>query len=315
MASKSKQSYELTLHTRSTIQQRFLRGRCQKREGTLAEEFICFTDDAAVNLALSALTGYHVNEPNEFAPTYAIGDVHGCARLLKRLLSAIRKDAEKQGTVPRVIFLGDIIDHGPDSRLAMDQVWQTLEDWPDSRLILGNHDNFLLDFMTADIIDVSRFDAWVARQGGLATLISYGLEDFDSNDAMVEYFGDAYQTHIDLLKSADRIILDRKFAFVHAGIDPSLPIEQQNTRDLMWIREPFLQFQGSLSHIVVHGHTPNKEFGPEIKSNRIGIDTWAVRTGKLSCLAISPDQENLRIIAACDDGSVGIMTEDLALPE
>lgn len=269
----------------------------------------------AANPKLSGLIGYRVNEPNEFAPTYAIGDVHGCARLLKRLLSVIRNDAEKQGTVLRVIFLGDIIDHGPDSRLAMDQVCRTLEDWPSSRLILGNHDNFLLEFMTVDVIDMSRFDTWVARQGGLATLISYGLEDFDSNDAMAEYFRDAYQSHIDLLKSADRIIFDRKFAFVHAGIDPSLPIEQQNLRDLMWIREPFLQFEGALSHIVVHGHTPNKEFKPVVRSNRIGIDTWAFHSGKLSCLAISPDQENLRIISIFGDVSVGIQIEDIALPE
>ena len=80
--------------------------------------------------------------------TYAIGDVHGRADLLKELLSAINKDSSDKHWTPRIIFLGDIIDHGPHSRSAMDLVCRTLKDLPGSRLILGNHDNFLLEFMT-----------------------------------------------------------------------------------------------------------------------------------------------------------------------
>lgn len=252
-----------------------------------------------------------MDKPDKSAATYAIGDIHGRADLLKPLLAAIRADAEKQGTAPRVIFLGDIIDHGPDSRLAMNLVHQTLEEWPASRLILGNHDNFLLEFMTAEVIDVARFDNWVQRQGGLATLVSYGLENFESRDTMTRYFRDTYRSHLDVLTSAERIIFDRGYAFVHAGVDPSLPLDQQRPRDLMWIREPFLQFDGPLSHVVVHGHTPNKEFAVEITSNRIGIDTWAFHSGTLSCLAVSPDQSDLRIISARVDG---ICTSGVSVP-
>lgn len=208
-----------------------------------------------------------MDKPDKSAATYAIGDIHGRADLLKPLLAAIRGDAEKQGAAPRVIFLGDIIDHGPDRRPAMNLVHQTLEELPASRLILGNHDNFLLEFMTAEVIDDARFDNWVQRQGGLATLLSYGLEDFDSHDTMATYFRDAYRSHLDMLTSAEHILFDRRYAYVHAGVDPSLPLDQQRPRDLMWIREPFLQFDGPLSHVVVHGHTPNKEFAVEITSH------------------------------------------------
>ena len=83
------------------------------------------------------------------------------------------------------------------------------------------------------------------------------------------------------------------------------------TPDLMWIREPFLQFDGPLSHAVVHGHTPNKEFAVEITSNRIGIDTWAFHSGTLSCLAVSPDQDDLRIISARVDS---ICTSGVSVP-
>lgn len=116
------------------------------------------------------------------------------------------------------------------------------------------------------------------------------------------YFRDAYRTHLDVLMSAKQILFDRRYAYVHAGVDPSLPLAKQKPHDLMWIREPFLQFDGPLTHVVVHGHTPNKEFIPEIKPNRIGIDTWAFRSGTLSCLAVSPDQDHLRMISARMDG-------------
>ncbi|MBA8880868.1 hypothetical protein FHW16_004593 [Phyllobacterium myrsinacearum] len=92
------------------------------------------------------------------------------------------------------------------------------------------------------------------------------------------------------------MIIDRKFAFVHAGIDPEVPLEKQSNHDLMWIRDKFLDFDGPLPHIFVHGHTASEE--PVVKSNKIGIDTGAYAYGKLTCLAISPDQSELEFITA-----------------
>ncbi len=228
--------------------------------------------------------------------TYAVGDVHGRADLLYGLLSAIDMDAADKDWTPRIIFLGDIIDHGPHSRSAMDLVCRTLKNSADSRLILGNHDNYFMEFMTADTIDQVRFEGWLHRIGGYETFISYGLEGFRSLEDMAAYCREEYAEHLEVLHNADRMIIDRKFAFVHAGIDPEVSLEKQSNRDLMWIRNKFLDFDGPLPHIFVHGHTPSEE--PVVKSNRIGIDTGAYAYGKLTCLAISPDQSELEFIAA-----------------
>ena len=120
---------------------------------------------------------------------------------------------------------------------------------------------------------------------------------------MAAYFREEYAEHLEVLRNADRMIVDRKFAFVHAGIDPELPLDQQSERDLMWIRDKFLDFDGPLPHIFVHGHTPSPDFVPVVKPNRIGIDTWAFRSDLLTCLRISPDQSELAFIAA--NGSSG----------
>lgn len=228
--------------------------------------------------------------------TYAIGDVHGRADLLNGLLSAIAKDSTDNHWTPRIIFLGDIIDHGPHSRSAMDLVCRTLKNSPDSKLILGNHDNYLMEFMTADTIDQARFDGWLQRIGGYATFLSYGLEGFRTLEDMAAYFREEYAEHLEALQIADRIIIDRKFAFVHAGIDPEVSLERQSNRDLMWIRDKFLDFDDPLPHIFVHGHTPSEN--PVVKTNRVGIDTGAYKYGRLTCLAISPDQSELEFITA-----------------
>lgn len=230
--------------------------------------------------------------------TYAIGDVHGRADLLKAMLRKIHADAEQNQWAPRIIFLGDIIDHGPNSRSAMDLVCHTLKDTPGSRIILGNHDNFLLEFMTAEYIDPARFTRWLERVGGYETFVSYGLEGFRSLDDMAAYFRKEYAEHLEVLQNADRMIVDRKFAFVHAGVDPEVSLEDQDDHDLMWIGDKFLDFDGPLSHVFVHGHTPSSEFIPVVKPNRIGIDTWAFRSDVLTCLAISPDQLELRFHTA-----------------
>lgn len=228
--------------------------------------------------------------------TYAIGDVHGRADLLNGLLSAIDKDATNNRWTPRIIFLGDIIDHGPHSRSAMDVVCRTLRNSPDSKLVLGNHDNYLMEFMTANTIDPDRFKRWLSRIGGYATFLSYGLDGFSSLEDMAAYFREMYDEHLKILQNASKMIIDRKFAFVHAGIDPEVSLQEQSNRDLMWIRDKFLDFDRPLPHVFVHGHTTSEN--PVVKANRIGIDTGAYKYGRLTCLAISPDQSELEFITA-----------------
>lgn len=129
-----------------------------------------------------------------------------------------------------------------------------------------------------------------------ATFLSYGLDGFSTLEDMAAYFREEYAEHLEVLQNADRIIIDRKFAFVHAGIEPEVSLEQQSDYDLMWIRDKFLDFEGPLPLVFVHGHTPAKE--PIVRSNKIGIDTGAYKYGELTCLAISPDQSEFNFIVA-----------------
>jgi serine/threonine protein phosphatase 1 len=212
--------------------------------------------------------------------TYAIGDVHGRADLLEPLLAAIARNTHPSGTEPRVLFLGDIVDRGPCSREAMDLVCDTLDRWPQSRLIRGNHDAYFLDFMTADQVDEDRFARWLMRLGGYQTMESYGILSAGSIREAAERFRSDHSRHLQALKDASPIVVDDRFAYVHAGIDPSRPVGDQDPEDLMMIRDRFLGYEGQLSHIIVHGHTKTSNSLPDSSRCRIGIDTGAYASGR-----------------------------------
>ncbi|MGN6307657.1 MAG: metallophosphoesterase [Mesorhizobium sp.] len=228
--------------------------------------------------------------------TYAIGDVHGRADLLKPLLAAISDDAETRGSEPRVLFLGDIVDRGLYSRQSMDLVIDTLDRWPKSRLIRGNHDAYFLDFMTAEYVDETRYTKWVLRLGGYDTLHSYGLFEDCTIGETARRFRTEFPRHLKVLQEALPIVVDERFAYVHAGIDPDRAISDQDPKDLMMIREKFLEHEGQLSHIFVHGHTWAKDCLPQFKPWRIGIDTGAYAFGRLTCLAVSEDERDLQLL-------------------
>lgn len=241
--------------------------------------------------------------------TYAIGDVHGRADLLEPLLAAITKDAESHVSEPRVLFLGDIVDRGPWSRQSMDLVCDTLDRWPRSRLILGNHDAYFLDFMTAEQVDETRFTRWLERIGGYDTLACYGL--FDRSIAKTAArFRAEFPCHVKALQNALPIVVDQRFAYVHAGIDPDRKIPDQRPRDLMTIRDKFLEHDGQFPYIFVHGHTPTADYLPDFRTWRIGIDTGAYASGRLTCLSVSEDERRLQLLfATAVPGSVSVTCE------
>jgi len=230
-----------------------------------------------------------------------MGDVHGRADLLAPLLEAIAQDAEASGVEPRVLFLGDIVDRGPSSRQAMDLVCETLERWPRSRLVRGNHDAYFLDFMTADAVDETKFDKWLMRLGGYATLSSYDLLSEGSIAGAAARFRAQFARHLEVLREAVPIVIDARMAYVHAGISPSRVITDQDPQVLMMIREGFLDYEGDLSHVIVHGHTVTASRLPEQTRTRISIDTGAYATGRLTCLAASADETKLEFLTATEN--------------
>lgn len=222
--------------------------------------------------------------------TYAIGDVHGRADLLHALLAAMRSDAANAGSAYKVIFLGDIIDRGSNSRMALDLVIRTLAEVSGSRLILGNHEEFMLRYIFDPFDRELTRDRWLAN-GGFETLVSYGLRGNEADEVIIERLK-GHDEHLDALLAADSLVEDNTCIYVHAGLRPGVPLENQVPEDLRWIRREFLDSTVDFGKIVVHGHTPTKSRQPEIYPNRIGIDTMAFASDRLTA-ARFPQGETL----------------------
>ncbi|MXP63620.1 serine/threonine protein phosphatase [Roseomonas sp. M0104] len=216
---------------------------------------------------------------------YAIGDVHGCAARLGTLHAAIADDwASRPATHCVLVHLGDYVDRGPDSAAVLERLCGPGPVPGAQEVVLrGNHEAMMLDSLAAGAGTAAE-DLWLWN-GGDATLASYGARDASFAPP-----------------AAHRALLERtlfswqagSYFFVHAGIDPRRPLESQRSQDLLWIREPFLSWPRPLPMIVVHGHTPSR--APELRGNRIGIDTGAVAGGALTCLVL--EGERLRFLHA-----------------
>ena len=233
--------------------------------------------------------------------TYAIGDVHGRRDLLTELLAAIHADAGDRDA--RIIFLGDIIDRGPESRQCLDLVTGTLETYPGSRLILGNHEEFLLTFLDAGSSEARETAArrWLPN-GGAETLRSYGFEDTGDLDRVAHQLTRNHPGHIAALRDAGWMAETDGQFFVHGGIDPHRALGEQDPTTTRWIREKFLKFPGPLPKTVVHGHTMTESSLPERHANRIALDTGAVHSGHLTCGIFNEGTEP-RFLATDDHGA------------
>ncbi len=221
---------------------------------------------------------------------YAIGDIHGCHDLLVALLEAVLEETWKDTHRPLLIFLGDYVDRGPDSRKVIDCLSELGRQGVHARFLCGNHEEAMLGFLA----DFQAGMAW-PDYGGRETLSSYGIKAPDRHaDAAAwrETWNDFQsvvpQGHLRFLRSLEDRIELGGFLFVHAGVDPSRPLDRQKIRDLRWIREPFLSDPRLLDRIVVHGHTPVER--PFFDRRRIGVDTWAYEKGILTAVELSAGQ-------------------------
>ena len=215
---------------------------------------------------------------------YCVGDIHGRHDLLLELHNLIKEDALTYTGTKTLIYLGDYIDRGSESKQVIDCLLST--PFPDfkSVYLLGNHEQVLLQFLHND--DPSLANDWF-KFGGIATLISYGVEIRgiptlkDIARIRAELSDKIPITHLDFYKKLNLSYESGNYFFVHAGIKPKLRLEQQKPEDMLWIREEFLNSKHYHSKIIVHGHTVTPK--PEHLSNRIGIDTGAYSSGKLTC--------------------------------
>jgi len=229
---------------------------------------------------------------------YVIGDIHGRLDLFEPLIDAIEQDMPQDGdeVEGRVILLGDLVDRGPDSAgvLAAVREWQRRRN---VRVLIGNHEEMLLQsFEKPEIL------RHYLKHGGRETLLSYGLSRKRFNTLELEDLFELLPSLIpqeerDHVASFEEMIVAGDYVFVHAGVDPAQPLEAQKRSDLLWIRDRFLDHEGPLEKVVVHGHTI---FDRVMDcGNRIGIDTGAFRSGVLTALVLEADSK--RIIQACEN--------------
>jgi serine/threonine protein phosphatase 1 len=221
---------------------------------------------------------------------YAIGDVHGRSDLLTRLLAMVEQDSARHEAAKKIlIFLGDYVDRGPDSRGVIGTLLHGLPEGFSTHFLKGNHEQLLLDFLQ----DPQRLDHWYLN-GGKATLKSYGVDVglYQNNGSTPEVWRDAFMeklppSHLAFLHrlSLQQVVGD--YFFVHAGVRPGVPLCAQDVHDLLWIRRKFLESSEPFGKVVVHGHTPVSD--PVVRPNQIGIDTGAAFTGRLTALRLIKD--------------------------
>jgi Calcineurin-like phosphoesterase len=221
---------------------------------------------------------------SENAPLYVIGDIHGRLDLLDRMIEAIRRDAGEQATECLTVTVGDYIDRGPESRGVIERLMGN--PFPGRYVALrGNHEAILEGFL----LDARVGNHW-QHLGGLETLRSFGVsvspfmagQDFERAAEQLRAALTPEETKF--LASLRMSLSVGRYFICHAGVRPGIPLEQQSQEDLLWIREAFLLSNEDFGKVIVHGHTPTLE--PEVRANRINVDTGAFFTGRLTCVVL-----------------------------
>ncbi|MCP4327572.1 MAG: serine/threonine protein phosphatase [Alphaproteobacteria bacterium] len=216
---------------------------------------------------------------------YAVGDIHGRHDLLIALQEMIVADAGRRNPERRVVvYLGDYVDRGPESRAVVEALATTALPGFEVVHLIGNHESFLLRFLQ----DAEVGPIWFYN-GGACTLESYGVEAGALDRAALAAAQDDFQEvlparHEQFLRGLALSHVEGDYAFVHAGVRPGIPLAEQRAEDLMWIRDEFLDANDNHGHVIVHGHSIAWE--PEVRVNRIGIDTGAFASGVLTALVL-----------------------------
>lgn len=231
---------------------------------------------------------------------YAIGDIHGRADLLRKLLDSIQKDAlgGSYRDKPVLVFLGDYVDRGMQSKQVIDLLVSKAMSPFETHFLKGNHEAAMLEFLSDPTIG----PRW-AEYGGRETLASYGVRPPRSRTSTDDWAAASQELkrvlppeHLHFLRNLELSIRMGDYFFVHAGVRPGVEFDQQSEQDLLWIRDEFLNDARPLGAVVVHGHTPAPR--PHRDHRRIGLDTGAYLSGKLTAARFEHDRVEFLSTAA-----------------
>ncbi len=217
---------------------------------------------------------------------FAIGDIHGCAAHLRQMHEKIwRHAAQFPDNKNIIVYLGDYIDRGADSKGVIDELLAPPPSGFEKIYIKGNHEQMLLNYISG----AAHAQSWLDYiNGGRATIESYGaaaVGNFpDYNKTVSEFIAAIPPIHLQFYKNLKMFFEIGDYFFVHAGVHPNRHLHDQLDDDMLWIREPFLSSGKNMGKIVVHGHTITAH--PDKHPHRIGIDTGAYWSGNLTALAL-----------------------------
>ena len=222
----------------------------------------------------------------EGSRVYAVGDIHGRLDLLREINQLIHEDAYAcQAPRNVVVYLGDYVDRGPASREVIGHLLESPLPGFEIHHLIGNHEDSMLRFL----VDGRIAGPWLDF-GGAPTLHSYGVRPPDPRSAQDvaraqgELRAKLPVDHLSFLQSLEVCHSEGDYFFVHAGVKPGVALHAQTPEDMLWIRNAFLDSVADFGKIVVHGHTIVDR--PDVRRNRIGIDTGAFASGRLTCLVL-----------------------------
>ena len=226
---------------------------------------------------------------------YAVGDIHGACKLLVEMQGMIRDDLRAFPVRDAsLVYLGDYIDRGEHSREVVENLLTPPAFLPHATMLRGNHEQTLLDCLT----DPERLANW-RNFGAVETLLSYGVDPAllrnrsDQGEAIAQLRANMPAAHLAFMNELPLFTKVGGYFFCHAGVRPGMPLARQIAQDILWIRGEFLESDEDHGACVVHGHTPAS--APEVRHNRINVDTGACMSGKLTCVIL--EGETVRFLS------------------
>jgi serine/threonine protein phosphatase 1 len=224
---------------------------------------------------------------------YAIGDVHGCYQVMRRLLDRIgeHNDALPPAKSLHIIFLGDLIDRGPESAAVLEFLHDLQKRSNRVIILLGNHEEAMLRVLGGE---TALIRPWLGF-GGRETLLSLGIALPEADEPPREFLRRLQNTvprkWVRWLSGLPLTAESGEYFFCHAGVRPGIHLARQSRQDLLWIREGFLEATTNFGAVVVHGHSIESQI--EVRENRIGVDSGAYRNGTLTAIYLEDDRQEL----------------------
>ena len=232
---------------------------------------------------------------------FAIGDIHGCLKQLVTLQDKIFNYPQYNKEEDLLLYLGDYIDRGPSPKDVIDHILQLQTKGVKSVFLMGNHEQFMIDYLFNKTNNLSN---WIMNGADqtfksydieVAEFIKDGFEDNNIDKLRDIFLSKLTKENVYFFKNLKLTYIMGDYLFVHAGINPEKSLSEQNKMDFLWSRsDQFFDKNFEFEKIIVHGHSPEKEVVNF--PYRINVDTGSFFSGKLSCVCVNDKNKKREFI-------------------